>query len=111
MHASSFDGVLARGTKVESPSSKSLSKRKNCWRNISCCLSALIAELPARTAQANKTTCASLSKSNENVMPMMMAKIVIMLLPALYIGEEDLKGGMMIVQEGQRQQKQPVFPC
>ena len=61
-HAFSFDGVLAQVTEVYSPTSESLSKRKKFHHNKGCCLATLIAELPARAAQANKTTCAFLSK-------------------------------------------------
>ena len=61
-HAPSFDGVLAQVTEVYSPTSESLSKRKKFRHNMGCCLATLITELPARAAQANKTTCAFLSK-------------------------------------------------
>ena len=61
-HAPSFDGVLAQVTEVYSPTSESLSKRKKFHHNKGCCLATLITELPARAAQANKTTSAFLSK-------------------------------------------------
>ncbi len=61
-HASSFDGVLAQVTEVYSPTSESSSKRKKFRHNMGCCQATLITELPARAAQANKTTGVFLSK-------------------------------------------------
>jgi hypothetical protein len=61
-HASSFDGVLAQVTEVYSPTSESSSKRKKFRHNMGCCQARLITELPARAAQANKTTGVFLSK-------------------------------------------------
>ena len=61
-HASSFDGLLAQVTEVYSPTSESLSKRKKFRHNMGCCQATLITELPARAAQANKTTVVLMSK-------------------------------------------------